>query len=134
MPTSRDTPTPTPLPQLKPVELLILIELFGRDHHGYGLVRAIAESTGYGVRLVSGNLYRVLLRLIERGLIKETAERPDADNDDERRRYLPHHDGGTDPRTSQCRAARGVGHPRAQRYRGGRAHRLTSEKVAHRYT
>ena len=87
MPTSRDTPTPTPLPQLKPVELLILIELFGRDHHGYGLVRAIAESTGYGVRLVSGNLYRVLLRLIERGLIKETAERPDADNDDERRRY-----------------------------------------------
>lgn len=86
MTTSR-APTRTTLPELKPVELLILVELLGRDHHGYGLVTAVEHSTNGAVRLVPGNLYRVLQRLIDRGLIEESSERPPADHDDERRRY-----------------------------------------------
>lgn len=75
------------LPQLKPVELLVLTELERQNQHGYGIVQAVERHTDGSVTLVPGNLYRVLHRLIDRGLIAET-ERPEtAQSDDQRRRY-----------------------------------------------
>ncbi|HVS65521.1 MAG TPA: helix-turn-helix transcriptional regulator [Thermoanaerobaculia bacterium] len=75
------------LPKLKPVELLVLAELDRQDQHGYGIVQAIERHTEGAVSLVPGNLYRVLHRLIDRGLIAEV-DRPAAEpSEDQRRRY-----------------------------------------------
>jgi DNA-binding PadR family transcriptional regulator len=65
----------------------VLIALLNRERHGYGIVQAIAERTGGRVRLVPGNLYPVLRRLVEDGLLKEGAERPAEDLDHKQRRY-----------------------------------------------
>ena len=55
--------------------------------HGYALVQRIeAESTGR-VRLFPGNLYSVLRRLLDSGMVRETELRPPPQNDDSRRRY-----------------------------------------------
>ena len=75
------------LPALRPVELLVLVELAQQDQHGYGIVQAVEEHSVGAVSLRPGNLYRVLHRLIDRGLIEESSKRPAASSDDERRRY-----------------------------------------------
>ena len=72
---------------LKPIDFLVLMVLAESERHGYGIVQDIAESTGGRIRLVPGNLYSVLRRLIHLGVIEESARRPAADLDDERRRY-----------------------------------------------
>jgi len=72
---------------LKPVEFLILMTVATAERHGYGIMRDIAERTGGSVRLEAGGLYRSIRRLLADGLITESARRPAADLDDERRRY-----------------------------------------------
>jgi DNA-binding PadR family transcriptional regulator len=47
----------------------------------------IAERTGGTVRLEAGGLYRSIRRLLADKLVAESANRPSADEDDERRRY-----------------------------------------------
>ncbi len=69
---------------MRPVEFLILTVLQSQDQHGYGLVKAIEARTDGSVQLKAGNLYRVLDRLVLRGLV-EHAET--VDDGDERRRY-----------------------------------------------
>jgi DNA-binding PadR family transcriptional regulator len=69
---------------LKPVEFSVLLALAEEDRYGYEIVKRIAERTGGGVRLAPGNLYQVLDRLMELGLI---AERSRVDRADLRRRY-----------------------------------------------
>ena len=54
---------------------------------GYGLVQEIAERSGGSVRPMPGNLYAVLQRLMNEGLLVESARRPAPDLDDRRRRY-----------------------------------------------
>jgi len=71
---------------LKHVDFLVLLVLMDNDLHGYGIVKEIALRTHGQVRLEPGNLYRYLKRLVERGLVQESTERPDPD-EDERRRY-----------------------------------------------
>jgi DNA-binding PadR family transcriptional regulator len=77
----------TSLLPLKPVELEILLALVDQERHGYGLVQHIARRTDGLVRLEPGNLYRVIKRLLEDGLVQETARRPAPDLGEERRRY-----------------------------------------------
>ena len=72
---------------LKPVDLELLLALADRERHGYGLVQAIAEHTGGLVTLDPGNLYRVVRRLLESGLVAEAGHRHAADAGGERRRY-----------------------------------------------
>jgi DNA-binding PadR family transcriptional regulator len=72
---------------LKPVDFLVLLVLFESERHGYGIVRDIAARSDEKIRLVPGNLYSVLRRLLGTGLIEEIQERPAPDLDDERRRY-----------------------------------------------
>lgn len=72
---------------LKPVDLELLLALAEEERHGYGLVQAIAEHTNGLVTLDPGNLYRVIKRLLENGLVAEAGQRHAGDAGGERRRY-----------------------------------------------
>ncbi len=79
--------TPESFLPLRPVEYLLLLSLVDEERHGYGLVRAIADRSGELVQLEPGNLYRVIKRLLDDGLIAESARKRVAESNDERRRY-----------------------------------------------
>jgi DNA-binding PadR family transcriptional regulator len=57
------------------------------DRHGYAIIQDVAERTAGAVRLSAGTLYRSIQRMLEDGLIVEIRDRPDPEEDDERRRY-----------------------------------------------
>ena len=63
----------------------ILLALSDGDLHGYGIMQEVAEHTAGQIRLGPGTLYGAIKRLLGSGLIVETDERPELD--DERRRY-----------------------------------------------
>lgn len=69
---------------LKPIEFSILVALAEQDRHGYGIVKRIGERSGGGVKLAPGNLYQVLDRLVDAGLIEERTQKRRGDG---RRRY-----------------------------------------------
>ena len=62
---------------LKPVDFLVLLVLERRDRHGYGIVQDVKAETGGSVRLVPGNLYAVLHRLMVNGLLEEAPRQSD---------------------------------------------------------
>ncbi|CAN5796175.1 PadR family transcriptional regulator [soil metagenome] len=72
---------------LTPAVLNILMSLAGGERHGYGIMREVREGTDGMIRLGPGTLYTAIKRLLEGGLIEEADERPDAEIDDQRRRY-----------------------------------------------
>ena len=74
----------TPMP---PAVFHILTVLAQGDQHGYAILRAVREQTAGRVRLGPGTLYRSIQRMLEDGLIEELDDRPDPEQDDERRRY-----------------------------------------------
>ena len=57
------------------------------DRHGYAIIQEVATRTDGMLKLSPGTLYRSIQRMLEQGLIQETAERPAPELDDERRRY-----------------------------------------------
>ena len=67
--------------------LLVLASVADGERHGYAIKKDITQRTGGDVRLGSTTLYRLLGRLLDDGLIEESAARPAAHLDDERRRY-----------------------------------------------
>jgi DNA-binding PadR family transcriptional regulator len=80
-------PDPRTFLPLRPVDLHLLLALSHEEKHGYGLVRAIAESSRGLVELDPGNLYRVIKRLLATGLVAESQRRPVTAEGEERRRY-----------------------------------------------
>lgn len=72
---------------LKPVDLELLLALAESDLHGYGLVQAVAAHTDGIVTLDPGNLYRVIKRLLEAGLVVEAGQRVEPTSGGERRKY-----------------------------------------------
>jgi DNA-binding PadR family transcriptional regulator len=75
---------------LLPLPLAIfhmLLSLSEGERHGYALKREIVQRTGGKLNLGSGALYGSINKMLEQGLIEESAERPDPHLDDERRRY-----------------------------------------------
>ena len=76
-----------PSAPLSPATYHILLALAARDRHGYAIRRAVEQQSEQTVRLGPGTLYAAIRRLEDSGLIEESAWRPDADLDDERRRY-----------------------------------------------
>lgn len=72
---------------LTPTVFHILLALADEDRHGYGIIQEVKLRTQDKVHLMAGTLYGAIKRLLERGLITETDERPDPELDDERRRY-----------------------------------------------
>jgi DNA-binding PadR family transcriptional regulator len=65
----------------------IVVALGDEELHGYGIMQEVRRRTGGRRRLAPGTLYRSLRQMRERGLVAESEERPDADLEDERRRY-----------------------------------------------
>jgi DNA-binding PadR family transcriptional regulator len=72
---------------LRPVEFHILLALAADERHGYGLLQEVAALTEGELQLEPGTLYRALHRMLKDGWVVESARRPAADLDDERRRY-----------------------------------------------
>ncbi len=72
---------------LKPVDFHILVLLNEGEGHGYGLVQEIAARTDGKVKLVPGNFYAILKRLIGEGLLEESTRKTTPAGDDKRRRY-----------------------------------------------
>ena len=84
MPPSTDAQSSLPL---RSVDFLVLLMLAPGDRHGSGIMQDVEEHTGGSVSLEAGSLYRTIRRLQDEGWITESARRPAADRDDERRRY-----------------------------------------------
>ena len=82
-------PDPRDFLPLKPLDLQILLALTEEERHGYGLVQAVSDRTDGLITLEPGNLYRVVRRLLDDGLVSESARRdaPDVADGDQRRRY-----------------------------------------------
>lgn len=72
---------------LPPAMFHILMALADDDRHGYAIIQDVAERTGGSVKLSAGTLYRSIQRMLDDGVIVEIDERPDPEDDDERRRY-----------------------------------------------
>ena len=71
---------------LKDSEFHILLALADGDRHGYGIMQEVETRSQGTVRLGPGTLYGAIKRMLASGLIEESAKRPTADQDDERRR------------------------------------------------
>jgi len=72
---------------LRPVEFHILLALAAEERHGYGILQEVAALTAGKLQLKPDTLYRALHRMLKDGWVAESARRPAADLDDERRRY-----------------------------------------------
>lgn len=72
---------------LTPAMFHILLALADRERHGYHIMQEVDERTEGKVRLGPGTLYGSIKRMLADGMIEETEERPDPEQDDERRRY-----------------------------------------------
>jgi DNA-binding PadR family transcriptional regulator len=78
---------PKTLLPLTPAVFHILLALTDEERHGYGIMQEVAGQTNGQLRLGPGTLYGSIKRMLARGLIEESGERPDPALDDERRRY-----------------------------------------------
>src|SRR5207253_11504701 len=78
---------PESLLPLTPAVFHILITLANGEAHGYAIMQEVARRSGGVVRLGPGTLYGAISRLLDDGLIEESAERPEPEMDDTRRRY-----------------------------------------------
>ena len=83
----RARPDPDDFLPLRPLDLHVLVALSERDRHGYGIVQTVAERSDNRTRLAPGNLYPVLRRLVEAGLIRDDGERRAEDLEHKQRRY-----------------------------------------------
>ncbi len=83
----RARPDPDEFLPLRPLDLHVLVALSERDRHGYGIVQTVAERSDNKIRLAPGNLYPVLRRLVEAGLIRDDGERLAHDLQHKQRRY-----------------------------------------------
>jgi DNA-binding PadR family transcriptional regulator len=70
---------------LAPAALHILLALAGEERHGYGIMQEVARQSEGRYKLGPGTLYDNLQKLMQRGVVEESAQRPP--NDDPRRRY-----------------------------------------------
>jgi len=82
-----DEPRPEDFLPLHRDTFHILVSLADRDRHGYSILLDVADRTNGARRFSPSSLYASIKRLLHQGLIEELAERPDPDEDDERRRY-----------------------------------------------
>ncbi len=82
MPETHDDTVESYLP-LKPTVFHILLALAERQSHAYGVIQAVRERSADVIHLETGPFYRHLRKLLDWGLVQESAERPP---DDDRRR------------------------------------------------
>ena len=78
---------PTRFLPLPSAPLHILLALREGERHGYAVMRDVERLSDGTVKMGPGTLYGAIKRLLADGLIEESAERPDPELDDQRRRY-----------------------------------------------
>ncbi|MCA1587254.1 MAG: PadR family transcriptional regulator [Chloroflexi bacterium] len=78
---------PDRVPPLSRSAVHVLLAIGPEERHGYAIMREIARMTDGATRLGPGGVYTTIRRLVDDGLIEESAERPDPELDDQRRRY-----------------------------------------------
>jgi len=74
---------PESLLPLTPAMFHVMVALADGQTHGYAIMKDVEQLTGGAVRLSTGTLYGIIKRLLDDGLIRESAG---ASRDDERRR------------------------------------------------
>ena len=84
---SKDQSAAVDMTPLSPAVFHILLSLGEGERHGYAIKREVAARTEGKLKLGPGVLYGSINKMLELGLIEESAERPDPHLDDERRRY-----------------------------------------------
>lgn len=72
---------------LTPAVLHILLALSTRERHGYGIMKQVEADSQGKVKMGPGTLYGSLGRMMDAGLIRESASKVDPEMDDERRVY-----------------------------------------------
>ena len=75
------------LQPLTPAVFHILLALSNGDMHGYGIMKQVNADSERRVSMGPGTLYGSLKRMLDAGLVKESASRVDPELDDERRIY-----------------------------------------------
>lgn len=83
----KDTGKPEAFLPLPTATLHVLVALTTGEKHGYAIMRDVEVLSDGAVRMGPATLYGAIKRMLADGLIEETAERPDAELDDQRRRY-----------------------------------------------
>jgi DNA-binding PadR family transcriptional regulator len=78
---------PEDLIPLTPRVFHILLALVDEEQHGYRIMKEVETRSEGKVRIGPGTLYEAIQRLVKNRLIEESYERPDAEMDDQRRRY-----------------------------------------------
>ena len=78
---------PRDLVPLTPAVFHILLALADGPMHGYGITKEVEDLTEGRTKMGPGTLYGSIKRMLTKGLIEESDERPDPELDDERRRY-----------------------------------------------
>jgi DNA-binding PadR family transcriptional regulator len=95
-------PSPPVGQPLTPLSMAILLALAGEELHGYALLREIERQTGGELSPGTGSLYAALQRLMDDGLIGESATLPGPD-EDRRRRYYRITDAGREVARAESR-------------------------------
>lgn len=72
---------------LTPAVFNILLALADGEKHGYAIMQEVRADTDGAIRLGPGTLYGSLDRLERAAMVEESDKRPDAEDDDKRRRY-----------------------------------------------
>ena len=75
------------LPPLTPAVFHILLALSGGERHGYGIMKQVEADSDGKVSMGPGTLYGSLKRMLDSGLVEESAKRVDPAMDDQRRIY-----------------------------------------------
>src|SRR5262249_2742979 len=78
---------PENLLPLTPPVFHIMLALAEGERHGYAILREFGQGTHDALQLGPGTLYGCLKRMLAAELVEESDARPDAEADDERRRY-----------------------------------------------
>ena len=72
---------------LTPAVFHILLALAANEMHGYAIMSEVAILSEGRMSIGPGTLYGSIKKMVAVGLIEESAQRPDPELDDERRRY-----------------------------------------------
>jgi len=74
-------------PPLTPAVFHILLALSSGERHGYGIMKQVEADAQGQVKMGPGTLYGSLKRMLDAGLVQESANRVDPALGDERRIY-----------------------------------------------